>query len=72
VAYRGIADDGVVRVLLIRTGCGCGSSLAAVRETIGSAIRQAAPEVPGVEVEVAAEPPPAPLLRIARRPGMAA
>jgi Fe-S cluster biogenesis protein NfuA len=70
VAYRGIADDGVVRVLLIRGGRGCG--LAAVREAIETAVREAAPEVTGVEVEVATEPVPLPLLRIGRRPGMAA
>ena len=51
----GIAD-GVARVRLAASGCG-------VRATVESAVLAAAPELAGVEVEIAA-----PLLTIGRRP----
>jgi hypothetical protein len=41
-----------------------------VRQVIEAAIQEAAPEVAGVEVEMAAAPPP--LLQISVRPGMPA
>ncbi len=57
-------DNGVVRVRM-RGGHGCSARTA--REAAETAIRDAAPEATGVEVELAAEP--VPLLRIGRRPG---
>jgi hypothetical protein len=61
--YDGIDGGGVARVRLA-SGSGCRSS---ARAAIESAIREAAPEVTDVVVEI--EPAPPPLLSISRRPG---
>jgi hypothetical protein len=61
--YEGIDEGGVARVRLAG-GTGCRSSL---RAAIESAIREAAPELTDVVVEMEAAPPP--LLSISRRPG---
>jgi Fe-S cluster biogenesis protein NfuA len=62
--YRGIDAAGVVRLRL--TGGGCGSARRATVERIEAIIRQAAPDVAGIEVDT---PPPAPpLLQVMRRP----
>jgi len=64
--YDGIDDGGVARIRLAG-GSGCRSS---ARAAIGAAIRDAAPEVTDVVVEIEAAPPP--LLSISRRPGLEA
>jgi hypothetical protein len=63
VRFDGIDDGGVARVRLAG-GSGCRSS---VRAAISRSIRDAAPEVTDVVVDVEAAPPP--LLTIMRRPG---
>ena len=65
--YDGIDDRGVARVRLPGGGPGCRSSL---RQAVESAVRAAAPELTGVEVEVEAAPPP--LLQIMPRPELRA
>lgn len=62
VRFDGIDAAGVVRVHLAG-GHGCRSS---ARAAVASALRDAAPEVTGVEVDVTPVPPP--LLHITRRP----
>jgi Fe-S cluster biogenesis protein NfuA len=66
--YHGVDDSGVAHVRLSDSGHGCRSS---VRKAIESAIREAAPEVTGVVVEVTAVAA-LPLLQISRRPGLGA
>jgi len=62
--YHGIDAAGVVHVRL--AGGGCGSARRAAVDRIEALIRQAAPEVAGIEVD---SPPPAPvLLQLSRRP----
>ena len=62
--YRGIDAAGVVHVHL--TGGGCGSVRRAAVDRIEAVVRQAAPEIAGIEVD---SPPPAPvLLQLTRRP----
>jgi len=68
VDYLGIDDSAVVRLRLRTAGHGCGSSAQSVRVVLETAVRAAAPEVAGVEVEIPAKP--APLLQVSRRPGM--
>jgi len=58
--YEGIDDGGVARVRLVAAGQGCRSS---ARAAVESAVRDAAPEVAGVVVEVDTAPP---LLSIGR------
>jgi Fe-S cluster biogenesis protein NfuA len=58
----GVDADGVAHV---RLGGGGGCHRSSARAAVESAIREAAPEVTGVVVEVTAEPP---LLQITRRP----
>jgi Fe-S cluster biogenesis protein NfuA len=65
IDYLGLDGDGLARVRL-QGGRGCRSTDDAVRLAVESAIEDAAPEVRGVRVEVAA-PLPA-LLQITRRP----
>jgi len=67
--FLGIDEQGVVRLRLIKSGCG--STSAAIRQSIEEAVAEAAPETAGVEVEeitAATEPP---LLQIMRRPAAA-
>jgi Fe-S cluster biogenesis protein NfuA len=66
--YLGIDGAGVAHVRLTGGGQGCRSSAGTARQAIETAIQDAAPEVTGVEVEVATPAPP--LLRITRRPGL--
>jgi hypothetical protein len=65
----GIDDDGVAHLRLERTGCG--SSAAGVRAALEDAVMAAAPELAGVDIEVAAAPSELPLLQITRRPAAA-
>jgi Fe-S cluster biogenesis protein NfuA/nitrite reductase/ring-hydroxylating ferredoxin subunit len=66
VEYRGIDEAGTVHMRLEGSCHGCPSSTVTVRLAIETAVRDAAPEVTGVEVEgQVAEPP---LLQIGRRP----
>jgi hypothetical protein len=65
--YDGTDDSGVARVRVTGSSHGCRS---AVRTAIESAVKDAAPEVTGVVVQV--DPAPPPLLRITRRPGLEA
>jgi Fe-S cluster biogenesis protein NfuA/nitrite reductase/ring-hydroxylating ferredoxin subunit len=70
VEYRGIDEAGVVHMKLEGSCHGCPSSTVTVRLAIETAVREAAPEVTGVEVEGQIEVPAAgpPLLQIGRRP----
>jgi hypothetical protein len=67
--YLGIDDDGVAHLRLERSGCG--SSAAAVRAALEDAVMAAAPELAGVDIDVAAAPTELPLLQITRRPAAA-
>jgi Fe-S cluster biogenesis protein NfuA len=69
VEYLGVDAAGVARVRLAGGARGCGSSAAAARSTIEDAVRRAAPEAAGVEVDVPPAPPP--LLQVSLRPGLA-
>jgi hypothetical protein len=60
--FLGVGDDGVARLRLERGGCGAAQLQAALE----GAVLDAAPELAGVQVEVAAAP--LPLLQITRRP----
>jgi Fe-S cluster biogenesis protein NfuA len=64
--FRGIDESGVAHVGLTGSGRGCRSS---VRNAVEAATQDAAPEVSGVVVEVAAAPT---LLQITRRPELGA
>jgi Fe-S cluster biogenesis protein NfuA len=59
--YRGIDAAGVVRLGL--AGGGCGSARRVAVDRIEAIVRQAAPEVAGIEVDT-----PRPLLQVTRRP----
>jgi Fe-S cluster biogenesis protein NfuA len=62
--YRGIDAAGVVHLRL--TGGGCGSARRTTVDRIEAIVRQAAPEIAGIDVDT---PPPAlPLLQVSRRP----
>ena len=72
VEYRGIDDQGLVHLLLERSGGdGCGSSSGAVQAAIEEAAAAAAPEAAGVAVDVVTPEPELPLLQISRRPAAA-
>ena len=62
--YRGIDATGVVRLRL--TGGGCRSTRRAAEDRIEAIVRQAAPDVAGIEVD--SPPPMPPLLQVSRRP----
>jgi Fe-S cluster biogenesis protein NfuA len=67
--FRGVDDQGVIRLRLERGGHGCGSSSAATYTTaIEQAVAEAAPEAAGVGIEVVEVPAELPLLQIGRRP----
>jgi Fe-S cluster biogenesis protein NfuA len=66
VEYRGLDDQGIVRLRLELAGCK--SSAATVQAVIEQAVAAAAPEAAGVGIELAEAPPELPLLQIARRP----
>jgi Fe-S cluster biogenesis protein NfuA len=72
VEYRGIDDDGVVRLRLERGAHGCGSSATSVQAALENAVLEAAPETAGVDVEVVAAPKELPLLQITRGPSASA
>jgi hypothetical protein len=64
--YLGIDDDGVAHLRLRQAGCG--SPAAAARAVLEDAVLAAAPELAGVDIEVAAAARELPLLQITRRP----
>jgi Fe-S cluster biogenesis protein NfuA len=66
--FAGLDEAGVVHVRMPAGGKGCGSTRQAAREAVETAVRRAAPEATGVEVEV--PPAPAPLLQVSLRPGL--
>jgi len=68
VEYRGLDEQGVVRLRLERGAHGCQSSAATIQTVIEQAVRTAAPEAAGVDIEVAEMPAELPLLQITRRP----
>jgi len=68
VEYRGLDEQGVVRLRLERSAHGCQSSAGTIREVIEKAVRAAAPEAAGVDIEVTEMPAELPLLQITRRP----
>ncbi len=69
VRYHGIDQAGVVQLALEGTCHGCPSSTVTVRLAIEQAVREAAPEICGVEVAGQVPEPVGPaLLRIGRRP----
>jgi Fe-S cluster biogenesis protein NfuA len=68
VEYLGVRD-GVARLRLEGSCHGCPSSTVTVRLALEDAVKNAAPEVTGVEVEGMTEPPGPTLLQIGRRPG---
>ena len=68
VEYRGLDEQGVVRLRLERSAHGCQSSAGTIQTVIEQAVRAAAPEAAGVDIEVAEMPAELPLLQITRRP----
>jgi Fe-S cluster biogenesis protein NfuA len=68
VEYRGVDDAGVAHLRLAPGGGGCSSSRQAVVHEIEALVRQAAPEVVDVVVEVPAAPPR--LFQVGLRPGL--
>ncbi len=68
VEYRGLDEQGVVRLRLERSAHGCQSSAGTIQAVIEQAVRAAAPEAAGVDIEVAEMPAELPLLQITRRP----
>ena len=68
VEYHGLDERGVVRLRLERSAHGCQSSAGTIGEVIVQAVRAAAPEAAGVDIEVAEMPAELPLLQITRRP----
>jgi Fe-S cluster biogenesis protein NfuA len=71
VEFRGVDDQGVVRLRLEQGGHGCQSSSAAVRAAIEKSVAEAVPEATGIDIEVVAAPAELPLLQITRRPAAA-
>jgi Fe-S cluster biogenesis protein NfuA len=71
VELLGLDEAGVVRLRLERSGHGCQSTSATVRAALEKAVAEAAPEMAGVDIEVAAAPEELPLLQITRRPAAA-
>jgi Fe-S cluster biogenesis protein NfuA len=71
VGYLGIDDHGVVHLRLEQGGHGCGSTAAAVRAALETAVQDAAPETAGVDIDVVAARRELPLLQITRRPAAA-
>ena len=68
VEYRGLDEQGVVRLRLERSAHGCQSSAGTIQAVIEEAVRAAAPEAAGVDIEVAEMPAELPLLQITKRP----
>ena len=68
VEYRGLDEQGVVRLRVERSAHGCQSSAGTIQEVIEQAVRAAAPEAAGVDIEVVEMPAELPLLQITRRP----
>jgi len=68
VEYHGHDDQGVVHLRLERTAHGCQSTAATIRDVIEQAVRAAAPEAAGVDMQVVEAPAELPLLQITRRP----
>jgi Fe-S cluster biogenesis protein NfuA len=68
VEFGGVDDRGVIQLRLERSGHGCQSSSASVREALEQAVTQAAPEAAGVEIDVVTAAAELPLLQITRGP----
>lgn len=68
VEYLGVDDDGVARLRLQGNCDGCPSSTLTVKMAIEGALRDAAPELTGVEVEGVTEEKPAALLQVGMGP----
>jgi Fe-S cluster biogenesis protein NfuA len=68
VEFTGLDEAGVIHLRLERGGHGCGSSTGPVRDAIEQAVAAAAPEAPGVDIEVVTAAPELPLLQITRGP----
>jgi Fe-S cluster biogenesis protein NfuA len=68
VTYLGVDPAGVAQLRLEGTCNGCPSSTLTVSMAIEGAVRDAAPELAGVEVAGVSTPEPAPLLQIGTRP----
>ncbi len=68
VEYHGFDEQGVVHLSLERTAHGCQSSAGTIRDVIEQAVRAAAPEAAGVDMQVVEAPAELPLLQITRRP----
>ena len=66
--FRGVDDQGVIRIRLERGGGGCNSSAATYTMAIEQAVAEAAPDAAGVDIEVVEAPAELPLLQITRRP----
>ena len=68
LGYAGIDEAGVVHLRLVTAGRGCPSSRQGALREIEAVVRQAAPDVTAVDVEIPAPPPP--LLQVSLRPGL--
>ena len=69
VEYRGIDEQGVIHLILERSGGhGCGSTADTVQAAIEKSVTEAAPEAAGVDIEVVEAAAELPLLQISRRP----
>jgi Fe-S cluster biogenesis protein NfuA len=66
--FRGVDDQGVIRLRLERGGHGCNSSAATYTAAIEQAVAEAAPDAAGVDIEVVEVPAELPLLQIVRNP----
>ena len=68
LGYAGIDEAGVVHLRLVTAGRGCPSSRQGALREIEAVVRQAAPDVAAVDVEIPAPPPL--LLQVSLRPGL--
>jgi len=68
VTFDGVDEAGVIHLRLERGGHGCQSSSGTAAAAIEQAVAEAAPEAPGVAVDVVTAAPELPLLQITRRP----
>jgi Fe-S cluster biogenesis protein NfuA len=68
VEYGGIDDQGVIHLVLERSGGGCGSTAETAAAAVEKSVAEAAPEAVAVDIEVVEAPAEPPLLQIGRRP----
>jgi Fe-S cluster biogenesis protein NfuA/nitrite reductase/ring-hydroxylating ferredoxin subunit len=68
VEYLGVDEHGMAQLRLEGNCQGCPSSTMTVKMAIETAIRDAAPDIAGVEVAGVTEPEPAPLLQVGMGP----